>query len=160
MSRKISVDVRDETRDVVRPANAAIKAWVIQALAAADAESGRDLEVAVLLASSETIRVLNRDYRNKDRPTNVLSFPVGEIDGLPLEATSPLGDIVLCPELIAKEAREQGKDASSHWAHLCVHGALHLAGYDHVNPADAEIMEALEIRILSDLGIADPYVAR
>ncbi len=159
MNRNIAVDIRDEAPGVERPGDAAIKAWVAGALAATDLECGRNLEVAVLLASPDAIRLLNRDYRDKDRPTNVLSFPVGRIDGLPPDAPTPLGDIVLCPELIATEAHEQGKDAPSHWAHLCIHGALHLAGYDHVKKADAEIMEGLEVTILSGLGIADPYLA-
>ena len=77
--------------------------------------------------------------------------------GLPPETALQLGDIVLCPSVITAEAREQGKKPDDHWAHLCVHGALHLAGYDHDNDADAAVMEALEVRILGTLGMPDPY---
>ena len=82
---------------------------------------------------------MNREYRGKHRPTNVISFPGGPMTGLPMDAAIQLGDIVLCPSVIAAEAGEQGKQPDDHWAHLCVHGALHLAGYDHEDDADAAV---------------------
>ena len=158
MSRQIAVEVSETAAgDVPRPGDERIGGWVAAALDAADAEPGRDLEVAVLLADAAAVAAMNRDYRGKDRPTNVLSFPGGPMAGLPAETALQLGDIVLCPPVIAAEAREQGKKPDDHWAHLCVHGALHLAGYDHDNEADAAVMEALEVRILAGLGMPDPY---
>ena len=103
------------------------------------------------------MRRINRDYRQRDKSTNVLSFPGGELSGLPADAAFPLGDIVFCPEVIAREAGEHGKALDSHWCHLCVHGALHLAGYDHTGAAEAERMEAIERRLLAGFGIPDPY---
>ena len=99
-------------------------------------------------------QALNRDYRGKDCPTNVLSFPME----LPEEFNMPmLGDLVICAPVVAREAEEQGKSPESHWAHMVVHGVLHLQGYDHQNSAEAEEMESLERRILAGLGYPDPY---
>ena len=103
------------------------------------------------------MRALNRDYRDKDKPTNVLSFPGGNVAGLPDDEPSTLGDIVICPAVLAAEAAEQGKPLEHHWAHLCIHGALHLAGYDHVEESDAKSMESLETELLAKLGVPDPY---
>jgi probable rRNA maturation factor len=99
-------------------------------------------------------RTLNRDYRGKDYATNVLSFPVE----LPPGVNLPLiGDLVICAPVVAREALEQGKPSRHHWAHMTVHGVLHLIGYDHIDDQEAEQMEALETRILAGLGIDDPY---
>ncbi len=156
--RQVSVEVVDETQgsgDLPEPA--AVEGWVRAALDRASGVPERTIEVAVLLVSEEAMQVLNRDYRGKDKPTNVLSFPGGELAGLPPDVPYALGDIVLCPAVVAAEAAEQGKTGGQHWAHLCVHGALHLAGYDHVEAADAREMEGLETRVLAELGIPDPY---
>jgi len=112
------------------------------------------------LCSVEAMQALNRDYRGKDAPTNVLSFP-SEMQAL-VQADGktqfwPLGDVVLCPEVVAREANEQGKLLSHHRAHMIVHGVLHLLGYDHVEQAQAEAMEQLEIQILSKNMVPDPY---
>ena len=111
-------------------------------------------EASLRVVSRGEMQALNRDYRGKDKPTNILSFPmqVPEEVGLRL-----LGDLAACAEVIETEAREQGKSAEAHWAHMIVHGMLHLQGYDHIEPADAERMEATEIAILRDLGFNDPY---
>ncbi len=106
-------------------------------------------EITVVLADDAFVRGLNRDYRGKDKPTNVLSFP-GDIPHL--------GDIVLARETIEREAKEQGKTFRDHAAHLLVHGTLHLLGYDHMKAKEAEIMEALEIKILNKLAISNPYL--
>ena len=100
---------------------------------------------------------LNSEFREQDKPTNVLSFPAGEIEGLPSDADVPLGDIVVCAEVVRSEAKEQGKTAQAHWAHMVVHGTLHLLGFDHENDSDAARMEGLEIQILTDNGISNPY---
>jgi probable rRNA maturation factor len=124
---------------------------LVRKAARAAARRGKSLNVA--LADDKAVRVLNRRDRQKDKPTNVLSYPSGE--------RAFLGDIVLARQTVWREAKEQKKSPADHVAHLVVHGTLHLLGYDHeTSDADAERMEALERRILKRLGIADPYVAR
>ena len=110
--------------------------------------------VSIGLVSKKTIQGLNQTYREKDAPTNVLAFEGGV--GLGEELNS-LGDIAICPEVLREEALEQSKDESHHFAHLFIHGILHLIGYNHEKTFEAEEMEKLEIRILNRLGIADPY---
>jgi probable rRNA maturation factor len=113
-----------------------------------------EAELSVVLTDDAAIRILNRDHRGKDKPTNVLSFPGFAPDEDP---TPLLGDIVVAFETVAREAGEEGKPIADHFSHLIVHGMLHLFGYDHETEADAEIMEEEERRILASLGIADPY---
>lgn len=115
---------------------------------------GRDAALSIRLVDEPEGRTLNRDYRHKDYATNVLSFPVELPEGVPVDW---LGDLVLCAPVVAREASEQGKTLRAHYAHLVVHGVLHLLGFDHENKRDAERMEAEERRILAQLGIADPY---
>ena len=106
--------------------------------------------------------MLNREWRERDRPTNVLSFPA-ELPALPLAGGGSmrvLGDLAFCPAVIAREAREQGKPLEAHWAHLVVHGVLHLRGLDHEAESEACAMEALERRVLARHGIPDPYLVR
>jgi probable rRNA maturation factor len=100
-------------------------------------------------------RSLNARYRGRDQPTNVLSFP---FDAPPVVQSSHLGDLVVCATVVAREAREQGKPPDHHWAHMVVHGVLHLRGYDHLDDTGAMAMETLEKQILDGFGIADPYV--
>ena len=157
--RRINVDVVDEASvPGERPDPTLIEAWVQAALVRASLPASQ-LDVAVLLVDEDAMRRLNRDYRGKDKPTNVLSFPGGEMAGLPDDEPTLLGDIVLCPAVVEGEAAAQGKPQGFHWAHLCVHGALHLAGYDHVEEEQARAMEDLEVEILGELGIPDPYEA-
>jgi len=123
------------------------------------------LLVSVLFTSDEEVHVLNREWRAKDKPTNVLSFPmIGRDDLLALPhagAPEMLGDLALAAETCAREAAEKGASLEHHAAHLVIHGLLHLAGLDHeLSPADAEAMEALEIKALAKMGIADPYADR
>ncbi len=115
-------------------------------------------EIAVVLADDKFIKQLNSEYRGKNKPTNVLSFPVASLtpDHRPL--THELGDIILAIETIEKEAKEQGKTFRSHATHLLIHGFLHLLGYDHMEAKQAENMEKLEIKILKKLGISNPYL--
>lgn len=125
--------------------------------------AGEPLEISLVFTDDAEQRSLNRDYRMKDRPTNVLSFPSMDDGGMndrgPAAAGQPrlLGDVVLARETVAREARAQGKSMAAHTTHLLVHGTLHLLGYDHQEPAEASEMEALETAILAGLGIADPY---
>jgi probable rRNA maturation factor len=114
-------------------------------------------EVGVLLADDARVRALNRDYRGQDRPTNVLSFPTGEVTAPVPGGPVLLGDVVVALETTRQEAGRDGKALGDHLAHLVVHGTLHLLGHDHEDDGEAEAMEALERELLAGLGIADPY---
>jgi len=131
------------------------EACVRNALAAAAKRIPGEGEVSVLLTDDAVVRVLNREWRGIDKPTNVLSFPA------PQQPAGPamLGDIAIAYETVAREAAEEGKPFLHHLAHLAVHGYLHLIGYDHQTDSEAEAMEALEREILRDLRIPDPYRA-
>ena len=153
----VQVDIQNACDDDSVPEAPTIESWVGAAVAAAG--TGVDTEVSVRIVSAEEVHALNSDYRGKDKPTNVLSFPVGEVAGLPDDMPQPLGDIVVCAGVVRDEAREQGKAVADHWAHMLVHGTLHLLGFDHDTDSDAAAMEALETRILSDRGVANPYGA-
>ena len=102
-------------------------------------------------------RRLNSRFRGKDKPTNVLSFPAAPLPAALSSEVRPLGDLVICPQVLRSEAREQRKTLRAHWAHLVVHGALHLIGYDHERESEASRMERREIRVLRRLGFANPY---
>ena len=136
------------------PASVSFRRWVAAALAGAG--HTRDTELSIRIVDSAEGRELNHQYRGKDYATNVLSFPVELPEGLDIEIPL-IGDLVICAPVVAREADEQGKPVRHHWAHLTVHGTLHLLGYDHIVEAEAEAMEALERRILATLGIPDPY---
>ncbi|MDI4665110.1 rRNA maturation RNase YbeY [Xanthobacter autotrophicus] len=126
------------------------------ALAACGDEVPEPCEVSITLTDDARIRMLNREWRGKDKATNVLSFPQPDLPD-DVDAPQPLGDIVVALETLTGEAESEGKTAAHHLAHLVVHGTLHLLGYDHMNDTEAEEMEALERRILAGLGIDDPY---
>jgi probable rRNA maturation factor len=116
------------------------------------------VELAIVLVDAAHQQYLNRDHRGVDAPTNVLAFPAWQPGTrVPAEAPVLLGDVVLSMETIAREAAEQKKPIADHLRHLVVHGVLHLLGFDHLEPAEAEAMESLERSILSELGVADPY---
>ena len=122
----------------------------------------RRAEIGLLLLDEETARAYNRDYRQKDYATNVLSFALDEggqaaLAGLSGSLPVLRGDLVICPQVVAREAAEQGKTLEAHFAHLTLHGVLHLMGYDHIEPDEAEAMEALEIRLMNQLGYPNPY---
>lgn len=111
-------------------------------------------EMAIRVVDEDEIAELNLRFRNKPGPTNVLSFACDPIEGIPMNV---LGDIVICAPIVEREAAEQGKSIEAHWAHMIVHGVLHLLGYDHIKLADAQEMEAEEKRLLSVFGFANPY---
>lgn len=118
----------------------------------------RRADIALILLDEDEARAYNRDYRHKDYATNVLSFALNEGDmPLPEDLDVLRGDLIICPQVVAKEAQEQGKSLHDHFAHLVIHGTLHLIGYDHIDEDEAEEMEALEINLLAQLNIASPY---
>jgi probable rRNA maturation factor len=119
-------------------------------------DAGLSRLTSALFTTDEEVRALNRAFRGKDKPTNVLSFPADPLPGLPEEA-QPLGDLALALETCLREAEEKGISPADHTAHLLVHGLLHLIGYDHLEDEEAEAMEGAERRILARLDIADPY---
>ena len=114
-----------------------------------------EAEVTVRLVDEAESQELNHTYRGKDKPTNVLSFPFECPPGIELPL---LGDLVICRQVVEREAQEQGKPLMAHWAHMVVHGSLHLLGYDHIEDEEAEEMEQLERDIMQELGFADPYL--
>lgn len=150
----------ENTSSVAIPEQTCFQGWVAAAVAATG-EFSKPVNVSIRVVDEEESAELNLDYRGKDYPTNVLSFSsdipeavVAMLDEL------PLGDLVICAPVVTREAQEQGKAAENHWAHMVVHGVLHLSGLDHQDDAEAEQMETLETQILATLGIADPYEDR
>jgi len=152
----------DEQHDKPALAPQTLKHCCTQALqqqSLLDLSQADTVEISIQSLDMDAMRALNFEYRKKDSATNVLSFE----SGLPLlqELDAPnlqvLGDLILCPELIAREAYEQDKPVADHWAHLVVHGTLHLCGYDHISDDDASLMESLEVQVLSTCSIPDPY---
>ncbi|MCR6685362.1 rRNA maturation RNase YbeY [Pseudoxanthomonas sp.] len=136
------------------PAAVSFRKWVAAALNSRI----READLAIRIVDAKEGRALNHHYRGKDYPTNVLSFPAELPEGLPKGVKLPLlGDLVICAPVVAREAKEQGKPLAAHYAHLTVHGALHLLGWDHEDDKEAEAMEQLEREILADLGLPDPY---
>ena len=112
-------------------------------------------ELTVRIVDTEESHQLNHDYRGKDKPTNVLSFPFEAPPGMELDL---LGDLIICRQVVEKEAKEQNKPLLAHWAHMVVHGSLHLLGYDHIEDDEAEEMESLETEIMQTMGFEDPYI--
>lgn len=147
----LTLDIRNDSAADLPP-EAALRAAVEAALTAGGAAP--DAEISLCVVDRGAMRALNARYRDRDRPTNVLSFPAELPPGVPLRH---LGDIVLCAPLVAEEARAQCKAETAHWAHLLVHGTLHLLGHDHIDDAGAVRMEALETRALAALGWPCPY---
>lgn len=147
------VDVVRESRDWV-PAVADIRAWASAALGRRAAGA----ELAVRVVRPAASQRLNARYRGRDKPTNVLSFPVPPLPSSGVRhAPRPLGDLVICARVVRDEARQQRKAIKAHWAHLVIHGALHLLGYDHEHDDDARRMERREVAVLRRFGIANPY---
>ncbi len=147
----IELDLQLATEASDLPAEAQLRRWVELALRQRTADS----ELTIRLVDAEEGQELNRTYRHKDYATNVLSFPAEVPDGLldiPL-----LGDLVICVPVVEREAREQNKALEAHWAHLVIHGCLHLLGYDHIDDEEAEEMEGQERQLLAELGYPDPY---
>jgi len=127
-----------------------IQGWVDAALQ----DYASDTEIVVRIVDEQESAELNQQYRHKSGPTNILSFPVELPEGIELDL---LGDLVICAPVLEKEAIEQQKVLADHWAHIIIHGVLHLLGYDHIEDDEAELMESKEISILNTLQIANPY---
>ncbi len=158
-NRKLQVSLQRRVRSWA-PRARDITAWAGAAIGRRAAGG----ELGVRVVGSAESRRLNARYRGKDKPTNVLSFPPAPLPaGTPVaaarrvESCRPLGDLVICAQMVRAEAREQRKPLEAHWAHLVVHGALHLIGYDHEREAEAKRMERREIAVLRRLGFANPY---
>ena len=145
----IEVDVQNATAFEPLPEQAQFSHWVVTAL-----QGKADAELTLRLVDRQESRDLNARFRGKDKPTNVLSFPAELPPGLGIPL---LGDIVICAPLVGEEAESQGKSLQSHWAHLVIHGVLHLLGYDHQEEREAVEMEAIEVDLLASLGFGNPY---
>lgn len=146
----LELDIQNASGDAAIPSDGAFAAWIGAALAG----EREHAEVSLRIVDSAEITALNHQYRDKNYATNVLSFPAD----LPAELGLPLlGDIVICAEVVAREALEQHKPPAAHWAHMVVHGTLHLLGYDHIDDGEAEVMEGREIEILDRLNFPNPY---
>jgi probable rRNA maturation factor len=157
MATDLSVDVQVASAASSVPADEDIRTWIAAVLSQLDFTD--KVEVSVRVVDVDESRYLNKTYREKDIPTNVLSFPAGMGDYAPDDVRRPLGDIVVCAPVVEAEATSRGKAPVDHWAHLVVHGTLHLLGFDHQNNAEAAEMEAIERAVLGTQGIADPYTA-
>jgi probable rRNA maturation factor len=154
MNRSPDLEIQRVSEVAAQPGDEDLRRWTAAALAGRRGAA----ELVVRIVDEAEMTALNRDYRGKDRPTNVLSFPFEPPPELPPDLAGDLiGDLVICAPVVRREAGEQGKSVESHWAHMVVHGVLHLLGYDHVKDADAQVMEGLEKAIMQDLGFSDPY---
>lgn len=147
----LTLDVQQAVDLAGLPGTEQLRRWAEAALLAPDGER----ELTVRIVDEAESAALNAAYRHKQGPTNVLSFPFEA--SIPEVDTGLLGDVVLCAPVVAREAAAQGKSSEAHWAHLVVHGVLHLQGHDHQQAEQARTMEQLEIRILNELGYPDPY---
>ena len=147
------VDVQVACNEDDLPGRPELRAWACAALD----KRREDAELTIRIVDEAEIERLNNNYRNTEGATNVLSFPFDSPPGVDLPL---LGDIVICAPVVRREANEQSKSVTSHWAHMVVHGALHLLGFDHEQAVEAQEMEAMEARILADFGFDNPYEPR
>lgn len=147
---QLDLDLQLATESQNLPSQSDFELWARTSIG----NSMEQAELTIRLVDSEESQQLNRDYRGKDKPTNVLSFPFEAPPGITLPL---LGDLVICVSVVENEAREQHKPLQAHWAHMVVHGCLHLLGYDHIEDAEAEEMESLETQLIESLGFTDPY---
>jgi probable rRNA maturation factor len=148
MTHEVDVQIACDEDDLPDPAE--LRAWA----RAAVGDLRRCSELTIRIVNEAESARLNSSYRNKDGATNVLSFPFAPPAGVDIPL---LGDIVICAPVVRREANEQSKSTNSHWAHMVVHGSLHLLGFNHERAREAQEMEALEMRILADLGFDNPY---
>lgn len=145
------VDRQCQIEDIGLPSEAQLTEWVSAALT----DRLDAAELSIRIVSPTESQALNNQYRGKDKPTNVLSFPFDMPEGIELDL---LGDLVICADVVSREAIEQNKPLFNHWCHMVIHGVLHLLGFDHINNHEADEMEQLEREILASLAIPDPYL--
>lgn len=159
MSVGVSVDVQVASAVASVPDESEINSWVLGVIREIGFE--RQCEVSIRIVDEAEGRALNKEYRDVDKATNVLSFPsdLAALAKIAPDIPFALGDIVICGPIVEQEAAIQRKTLAAHWAHLLVHGMLHLLGYDHEEDDEAQAMEKIETRILEQRGIADPYAA-
>lgn len=148
---KIKVDIQRISESKLLPKNKQLQEWVKAALCERDSNT----ELTIRIVDEEEGRDLNERWRHSSGPTNVLSFPFEDEGNY---APELLGDIIICAPVIEREAQQQHKKSEAHWAHMVIHGTLHLLGYDHEKESDATVMEKLEIKILQELGFQNPYM--
>lgn len=148
---KLELDLQQASSAADLPTEGQFSQWAELALS----PYRKEAELTIRLVDSNESQQLNSQYRGKDKPTNVLSFPFQCPPGLTLPL---LGDLVICSQVVAEEASQQGKTAEAHWAHMVIHGCLHLLGFDHIKEDEAEQMEQLEIALLAKLGFPNPYL--
>lgn len=132
------------------PTKKQFAAWIDPALPV----NKKNHEIVIRIVDTKEITQINKKYRSKNQPTNIISFPFEQHQGI---KTNILGDLIICAPLVKQEAKLQHKTIKDHWAHLVIHGTLHLLGYDHIKDGEAEKMERLEIKLLKKIGIANPY---
>lgn len=152
MSHQIDLQIACEETQL--PSKEQFQLWVDTALAEVNT-TNKDFELTIRLVDIEESQQLNLQYRGKDRPTNVLSFPFEVPEGIELNL---LGDLIICIDVMKKEVNDQNKVLFDHWAHLVVHGCLHLVGFDHISDSDALEMETIEVSVLKKLNISNPYI--
>lgn len=154
MNLLLDVQIADELEGwaAYLPTDDELQHWATAALQ--ERTEFTEPELTIRLVHNDESQELNRDYRGKDKPTNVLSFPFDAPPEVPIEL---LGDLIICAPVVQAEASEQGKTPQAHWAHMVIHGCLHLLGYDHIKDDEAETMENLERQIMAALGFSDPY---
>jgi len=147
----IDLDIQHASNAENLPSTAQLQSWVDTALG----HYHKNFELTIRIVDISESQALNLQYREKDKPTNVLSFPFEVPEGIELNL---LGDLVICADIVKNEAQEQHKELHHHWAHMVIHGCLHLLGYDHIDDDEAIEMETLETRLLKELAISDPYL--
>ena len=145
------IDIENNSQCKTIPSIEKCEVWIAAVL---NNQQIDEAEVSIYIVDEDESQELNSQYRGKEKPTNILSFPadIPEEVGIPL-----LGDLVICAPVVEREAQEQQKTVDAHWAHMLVHGSLHLLGYDHIEDDEAELMEALETTIITGLGFSAPY---
>jgi probable rRNA maturation factor len=149
-ANRLELSVQNAAKDSEVPKRAFFENCAVAALAGAAGE------LVIRIVDEPESAALNERYRNKPGPTNVLAFPAGDVP-VPDAETRPIGDVVICAAVVVREAVEQGKLPEAHWAHVVIHGCLHLLGFDHEAEDDAREMESREAALLAELGIGDPY---
>jgi len=152
MSIEVDLQIASNTSNLPKAEN--LESWVNTALSTVSKD---DLELTLRIVDEDEMQSLNREYRNQDKPTNVLSFPFDDPPGI---KTTLLGDILICAPVVEREAKDYGVDLNEHWAHMVVHGILHLCGYDHMQTIEATEMAKLELQILEKIGFYNRQLSR